>query len=225
MFGVPTPLPAPAVIGIGGGEPAPKKGRLGLVVGVVVGLFALLGLAAAAVAIVPRLTSGGAKTASKASGPSEGDESSEAQGPPKKAKNPAPKPSVDPAADEPTAKPAASSAAPAPSVSAAPSASASALPSASASATAPTAAPAGDGDVVLEITCSPPCDAITVDGAPAKSPVTVTAGKHVLVGSKKGYESQGKVLEAKAGTTHKIYFPLAKSGGKKDCGKFLKRCD
>ena len=66
---------------------------------------------------------------------------------------------------------------------------------------------------------------MTVDGVAVKSPVTVAAGRHVLVGSKKGYDSQGKVLEAKAGSTLKIYFPLAKSGAKKDCGKFLKRCD
>jgi serine/threonine protein kinase len=227
MFGVPTPMPAPAVVGIGlaSEAPAPKPSRRGLVVGVVVAVLALAGLSVAAFVVVPRFTAGGTKTAGKASGPTSADEPSEAPEPVEKDKKP--KPSVEASTDEPSGKPAASSAAPATSGSSAPSAVASTTPSSAPSVvpSASVAAPAGDGDVALEITCSPPCDTITVDGAPAKSPVTVAAGRHVLVGSKKGYESQGKVLEAKAGTTQKIYFPLAKTGAKKDCGKFLKRCD
>ena len=76
-----------------------------------------------------------------------------------------------------------------------------------------------------DLACGPPCDTITIDGVASKGLAKVSAGKHVVVGSKKGYESQGKALVAKGGTTEKIFFPLAKTGGKKDCGKFLKRCD
>jgi hypothetical protein len=63
-----------------------------------------------------------------------------------------------------------------------------------------------------------------VDGATVKTPVTLKAGKHVVTGSKKGYEGQGTSVVVKAGETEKLYFPLKKLG-KKDCGKFLKRCE
>jgi serine/threonine protein kinase len=179
---------------------AARRSRAPLVVGVIVGLCALAGLAAAVVFVTQR--GGATRPAETAATKSEETAPEPAPSPVRSTK----KPSA--ASASVSAAPSASATA-APSVSAAPSASA--APSVSAKAPAPAASASAappDGAAVFEVSCRPACDRIEIDGQVVTSPATVKPGKHVVTGTRRGFDTQGEIHVVKAGDRLVIFFPL-----------------
>jgi serine/threonine protein kinase len=78
----------------------------------------------------------------------------------------------------------------------------SALPSAS-------SAPVED-DADVRVSCTPACDAVVIDGKPASAtdPTKLTAGKHTVQVSKRGYLTQTSAIEVKAGEPLEKEFTL-----------------
>lgn len=107
----------------------------------------------------------------------------------------------------------------------------SAEPAASAS-----AAPSADVEVALS--CKPACDEISIDGEklgdPSK-PVTLPPGAHKVSVAKAGFASQADTITLEAGKRFDKQYKLVvkpstptvpvKVPPRKNCGKFLKRCD
>jgi hypothetical protein len=143
--------------------------------------------------------------------------------------------SAQPSASAPAPPPAAAdsaSAAPADTASAAPADSASAAPDAD----------AGPAAVMSTLACDPECDTITLDDHPIElgKPLTIAAGKHVVVATKDGYLPIRELVKVKDGEKVEKTYKLKEkpaaaataatvpgpvpTGPAKPCGKFLKRC-
>jgi len=119
----------------------------------------------------------------------------------------------------------------------------------SAAATAPTSAPsaresgptvtdtatkpepgANGGAATLDVVCVPECQAIEVDGKKVRAfPVPVEPGQHFVSAARGVHPVQTKSVTVGAGQNEKLQFvfyaPKGAPDPKKNCGKFLKRCD
>lgn len=99
-----------------------------------------------------------------------------------------------------------------------------------------------EAEGVLTVSCDPKCDSVEVDGKTVDGypdPIVVVAGSHEVKAIKSGYVTQSKKVDLKADEPKTVKFallPAPKGGGgqapaqpaptpKKNCGKFLKRCD
>lgn len=87
--------------------------------------------------------------------------------------------------------------------------------------------------VAVTFVCVPGCDEISVDGEPIDKldeAVPLLPGKHTVLASKKGYIPRKETITVELGGPVEKKLVLVKLGAgpapkKKDCGKFLKRCD
>ncbi len=118
---------------------------------------------------------------------------------------------------------------------------ASGAPAASAAdSAAPAASAAPSTDAEVAISCAPDCEEVSIDGKklddPSK-PVMLPAGSHKVLVAKAGFASQSDTIKVEAGKRFEKQYKLAAKaaapsgpvkapvGPKKNCGKFLKRCD
>lgn len=93
-----------------------------------------------------------------------------------------------------------------------------------------TDAVAAGGGALLDVACVPECQAIEVDGKRVRAfPVTVEPGQHFVSAARGVHPVQTKSVTVSAGQTEKLQFifyaPKGPPDPKKNCGKFLKRCD
>lgn len=101
---------------------------------------------------------------------------------------------------------------------------------ASVAATASDEADAGS-TVAVTFVCVPECDEIIVDGEELDEltePVELLPGRHTVKASKRGYVPKKETIDIELGEPVEkklVLVRIAAAPRKKDCGKFLKRCD
>jgi len=89
----------------------------------------------------------------------------------------------------------------------------------------------GGGTVEVSFVCVPECDKLVVDGEKVDKPadpVQLLPGKHTVEATKRGYVPRKESLVVELGEPVEKKLVLVRITGappKKNCGKFLKRCD
>ncbi|MBW2523821.1 MAG: hypothetical protein JRI23_06585, partial [Deltaproteobacteria bacterium] len=109
----------------------------------------------------------------------------------------------------------------------------SAAPTSSTEAPEDAGAAAADGGGTVEVTfvCVPECDKLVVDGEEVEKPSEpqqLLPGKHTVEATKQGYVPRKESVEVELGDPIEkkiVLVRITAAPRKKNCGKFLKRCD